>query len=275
MRIALTATPGAAQFAPILLQGDIADAFRTASELDCNGVELHLRQAEDVDLPELKGLMTRYALGVPTIGTGMAAGVDRLTFSDPELDVRQAAVARVCGHVRLAAEIGSAVTIGLVSGKLGACQGEQRRTARGTALACLAEVCRFADRLGVELLLEPLNRYECDYINTLAEGAAIVDEIAAGNLLLLADTFHMNIEEVNLESSLTAAGARLGHLHLADTNRQAPGHGHLNVGSILQTLDRLLYARWIALEVLPLPDPVRAITDSLGIIRMAASQLGR
>ena len=57
MRIALTATPGAAQFAPILLQGDIADAFRTASELDCNGVELHLRQAEDVDLPELKTIM--------------------------------------------------------------------------------------------------------------------------------------------------------------------------------------------------------------------------
>jgi sugar phosphate isomerase/epimerase len=243
VKIALTAMPGAAQFAPILLQGDIADAFRTASKLGCDGVELHLRRAEDVDLPELKGLMTRYALGVPTLGTGMAAGRDRLTFSDADPDVRQSAVERVCGHVKLAAEIGSAVTIGLVSGKLGACLGEPRHRARGKALDCLAEVCRCAGPLGVEVLLEPLNRYECDYINTLADGVAIANEIGAQNLLLLADTFHMNIEEVDLEAGLAAAGARLGHVHLADTNRQAPGRGHLNVGSILRTLDRLGYAK--------------------------------
>ena len=267
MRIAVTATPGCPPTAPFLLRGDIPGAFRTAAESGCDGVELHLRRASDVEAGAVKRLMEEYGQEVPTLGTGMGAGLDGLTFTDPDPEIRARAVARVCGHVDLASELGAAVIIGLIAGKLGAGEEGARRDRRGAALACLGQVCRAAEPRGVTVLLEPLNRYESDYINTLADAATVADEVAAGNLKILADTFHMNIEEPRMEASLRAAGGRLGHVHLADTNRQAPGHGHLDVRCILGTLETLGYRGYLALEILPLPDPMRALADSLSAVR--------
>lgn len=264
MKIALTATPSQPRSAPFLLRGDIPGAFRTAAELGCQGVELHLLRAEDVNPGDVKRLMAEYNLEVPTLGTGMAAGVDGLTFSDPDPTVRARAVERVRGHLNLACELGSAVIIGLIRGKLGTTESTMRRR---TVLECLGEVCRTAERLGVTVLLEPMNRYECDYINTLADGAAFAAEIGAANLKVLADTFHMNIEETGIEAALRDAGSRLGHVHLADSNRRAPGHGHLNIAGILRALAGMEYRGYLALEILPLPDPLQAIRDSIRTIQ--------
>ena len=120
--------------------------------------------------PRVKRLMSEYGLVVPTLGTGMAASDDGLVFSHPDVSVRALAVKRVRGHIAFASETGAAITIGVMSGKLATRDPEERRRRRMQALACLAEVCRMARRAGVTVLLEPLNRYECDYINTLADG---------------------------------------------------------------------------------------------------------
>jgi 5-keto-L-gluconate epimerase len=273
MKIAITATPSEAELAPFLFRGDLAVAFQQASELKCHGVEIHLRHAADVDRRNVQRLMAEYGLAVPTLGTGMAAAQDGLTFSHPDERVRASAVERVCEHARLAAEIGSAVTIGLISGKLGDCRGERRRVARIRALECLTRVCRAAEALGVTIWLEPLNRYECDYINTIADGIAITAEIGGPNLKLLADTFHMNIEEADPVKSLTEAKGLVEHVHLADTNRQAPGHGHLNCEQILRALQASAYAGYLSLEILPIPTPRRALADAVGAIRAAMTRL--
>ena len=268
LKIAVTATPSQARGAPLLLRGDLAGTFRQAAELGCQGVELHLRRAEDVDGRLVRRLAADYALGIPTLGTGMAATLDGLTLADPDPAVRAKAVERVRGHIELAAEVGSAVTIGSVSGRLAG------RVPRSQALECLGEVCRAAAPLGVTVLIEPLNRYENDYINTLADGVAVIAEVGAPNLKLLADTFHMNIEEVDLAASLVAAGPSIGHVHLADSNRQAPGRGHLDFKPVIEALARIGYQGWLSFEVLPLPDPARAIRDGLATVR-ACEELSR
>lgn len=269
LRIAVTATPSQAGLAPILLRGDLAAAFRRASEWGCQGVELHLRRAEDVDVKTVKRLAAEYGLEVPTLGTGMAATKDGLTFADASPEIRALTLERLRGHIDLAGELGSAVTIGSISGKLGSCRGEERRDRRAQALECLAEVCGLAGRAGVTVLLEPLNRYESDYINTLADGMEVAAEIGAPNLKLLADTFHMNIEEADLAGSLRAAGPSIGHVHLADTNRQAPGHGHLDVAGVLRALADTGYQGYLSFEIVPLPDACRAIRDGIDAIRAA------
>jgi sugar phosphate isomerase/epimerase len=268
-RIAITATPAFPRRAPLLLYGDVAGAFRQAAEFGCQGVEIHVRCAEDVAGRAVRKLEAEFGLAVPTVGTGMAAG-DGLSFCDPDADVRARAVERVRGHVELAGEIGSAVTIGILSGRLGNCEGEERRSRRAWALECLEQVCRAAERSGVTVLLEPLNRYECDYINTLADGAQVAAETGAPNLKLLADTFHMNIEEADITASLRAAGGLVGHVHLADTNRRAPGHGHLDVRSVLGALANVGYRGFLSFEVLPLPDACTAIRDGVRTVRAAA-----
>jgi len=270
--LAVTATPAEVGTAPILLRGDPAGAFRQAAELGCAGVEIHVREAADVDARAIRRLMADYRLEVPTLGTGMAATVDGLSFAHAEAEVRRRAVERVCGHVELAAELGSAVTIGSVSGRLGVMDEAERARRRQAALEALAAVCARAGRLGVTVLLEPLNRYECDYLNTLAEARRAAEEIGAGNLRLLADTFHMNIEERDLAASFRAAAERLGHVHLADSNRQAPGRGHLDVAAVLRVLEEIGYRGFISFEVFPIPDAVTAVREGIRTIQRAAGE---
>jgi len=274
LKIAATGTPSPARGAPILLRGEVGALFRQAAECGCQGIELHLRRAEDVDVQAVKRLAAEYGLEVPTLGTGMAATADGLTFSDPDAEIRARAVHRLRGHIELAAEVGSAVTIGSISGKLGSGEDGERRARRSSALECLAQVCRAAEHLGVTVLLEPLNRYECDYLDTLAEAMKAAAEVGAPNLKLLADTFHMNIEEADLAASLRAAGSSIGHVHLADSNRQAPGHGHLNVAGVLAALAEIGYRGYLSFEVLPLPDPCRAIRDGIAAIHAAIGGAG-
>ena len=262
MKLALTVTPSEARFAPILLRGDIADAYALAAEFGCGGVELHLRLPGDIDRAVARGLSTDYGLGVPTLGTGMAAGEDGLTFSDLDPEIRRQAVERVKEHIDLAAYLDSGVTIGLLSGQLGSDE-QQRPVRRAAALACLEECCQAGAEVGVSLFLEPLNRYECDYMNTVEEALGVIEQIGAPNLKLLADTFHMNIEEVDIARSFRRAGSNLGHVHLVDSNRQAPGHGHLDVRAVLQALRDIDYQGYLAFEVLPLPNPRQALKDAI------------
>jgi sugar phosphate isomerase/epimerase len=271
VKIALTATPSAARFAPILWRGRVEEAFELAAEFGYDGVELHLRSPDDIEPKAVRALQEKHGLGVPTIGTGMAAGEDGLTFTDPDPAVRQRAVARVGQHIRLAARLGSAVTIGLIRGKLGADQ--QRDARRAAMLECVQDCCRLAAVEGVTLFLEPLNRYEADDLTTLDQAAEVIRELRAPNLKLLADTYHMNIEEVDLGASLRRHAAVLGHVHLVDSNRQVPGHGHVDMRAILQALLATGYRGYVCFEVLPLPDPRRAASDGIRTVREILASL--
>jgi sugar phosphate isomerase/epimerase len=274
VKIALTATPSVARFAPILWRGRVEEAFELAVELGYDGVELHLRSPNDIELEAVRALQEKHGLGVPTIGTGMAAGEDGLTFTDPDPAIRRRAVARVAEHIRLAAAVGSAVTIGLIRGKLGAEQKWEAR--RAIMLDCVQDCCRLAAAEGVTLFLEPLNRYEADDLATLDQAAEVIRELNAPNLRLLADTYHMNIEEVDLAASLRRHAAVLGHVHLVDSNRQVPGHGHVDMRAILQVLLATSYQGYVCLEVLPLPDPRQAASDGIRTVReILAFLMGR
>lgn len=272
MKLSLTATPSVSRFAPILLRGEVTDAFALAAELGYDGVELHLRQPSDIDPTAINNLTTHYGLGIPTLGTGMAAGEDGLTFADPDSEIRRQAVERVKEHIALAAYLDSAVTIGLLSGRLGN-DAQQRPIRREAAMACLEECCQVAAEAGVTILLEPLNRYECDYLNTAEEALSVINRIGQANLKLLADTFHMNIEEVDVVASLRQIGPNLGHVHLVDSNRRAPGHGHLDVRGVLKALRDTSYQGYLSFEVLPLPNSRQATEDAIRTVRGVLSGL--
>ena len=266
MKIAVTATPSAGRFAPILLRGDVGSAFDIAARLGYHGVELHVRNPADIDASLVRRLMQRYDLQVPTIGTGLAAGEDGLTFADPDPSVRQLALRRITEHIALAAEVGSAVTVGLMWGRVG--RDPVQRTERlAAALDCMRRCCRAAAEAEVTILFEPLNRYESDYPNTLAEAADVITMTNGSNVRLLADTFHMNIEDADMCASLRAASHLLGHVHLSDSNRQAPGKGHSDMNGIVHTLDDLDYRGWIAFEVLPLPSPEQSAGDAIAAVK--------
>lgn len=262
MKFALTATPSEARFAPILVRGDVAQAFRLASELGYDGVELHLRQPGDINRAAVERLMSDYGLQVPALGTGMAAGEDGLTFADTNPDIRRRAVDRIKAQVELAASFGAAVVLGLVRGSPGA---DEAR--RATVLRHTEDCCRAAQDAGGTLLLEPINRYETDYVNTIGDAVQVVSKIGAPNLRLLIDTFHMNIEEADMAAAVRRAGPHLGYVHLVDSNRQVPGRGHVDFREVLQALLDIGYRGYLSFEALPMPTPIQAAEDAIRTVK--------
>ncbi len=269
--MALTATPSSARFAPIIVRDSVDKAFALAAELGYNGLELHLRRPSDVDWAEVKALATGHSLEIPMLGTGMGVD-DGLTFSDPDVDVRRRAVERIKEHIELAVYLGSTVVLGSMRGSLGS-DAEQSSQRRDWIMECMAECCEAASGAGVGLLLEPINRYETNFINTVDEALEVVEQLGSPCIKLLVDTFHMNIEEADIGRSVRRAGPLVGHVHFGDSNREAPGHGHLNLLGVLQTLQDIDYRGYLSFEVLPLPNTRQAAQDAIRTARHLLSQL--
>jgi sugar phosphate isomerase/epimerase len=106
----------------------------------------------------------------------------------------------------------------------------------------------------VRVTLEPLNRYECDFILNTAEGLRFVDDVGCDSLGLMLDLFHMNIEEADLSKALGQAGERLWHVHIADSNRRYPGCGHLDFSGPFAGLKAMGYSGFVSAELFPWPD---------------------
>lgn len=272
MKIAITAALDAGSQAPILFRGGMDEAFALAAELGYDGVEIHLQHPQDIDRIAVSELARSYGLGVPTLGTGMAAGREGLSFSDSDPTIRARAVQRIRSQIDLASFLHSGVTIGLIYGRLGS-DPSQREQKREAAVECLKECCRHAEQKGVTLFLEAINRYETDQLVTLDEAIECLRKVGSDSLKLLADTFHMNIEEADLVGSLRRATGLLGHVHLSDSNRQVPGHGHLDMMTVLATLRQMRFEGCLAFEVFPLPDPVSAARDGITHVRRLLSML--
>jgi sugar phosphate isomerase/epimerase len=113
------------------------------------------------------------------------------------------------------------------------------------AFGALAE---HAASVGVTIALEPLNRYEDHMVNTLQRAREIVELVGSRSFGVAADTYHMNIEEVDSPASLIETGEHLVHVQLSDSNRLEPGAGHLDWSAILATLDAIGFDRPLAYE---------------------------
>lgn len=251
-RLTAALCPIKGPFAPLLFAGDLEEGLIALSELGYDAAELSLKDPDEVDKGWLIEKLLQLGLDVSSISTGRMFYEDGLSLTTNNADVRRASVSRLQKHVRFAAQLGSAVTIGGVRGKLP--EGEEAAGIEKVAASLLREVAGLADSLGVTLLVEPINRYETNFINSAEACLAFLDEADLSNVKLLLDTFHMNIEEVSLERAIRATGHRLGYVHLVDSNRQPPGYGHTDFGPVMAALEVIGYSGYIGIEVLPLPD---------------------
>jgi sugar phosphate isomerase/epimerase len=100
-----------------------------------------------------------------------------------------------------------------------------------------------------------------------------MEQIGSPNLNILADTFHMNIEEVDIAASLRGAGSKLGLIHLADSNRQAPGYGHLDFRGVIKALQDIHYQGYLSFEVLPIPNSQKAAEQGIRYVKEISGNL--
>jgi D-psicose/D-tagatose/L-ribulose 3-epimerase len=135
---------------------------------------------------------------------------------------------------------------------------EPDRTGREAELDRAAQtIARAIDVMsadGVVIALEALNRYETHLLRTLADADELRRMIGSPNVRLMADVFHMNIEEDSIAASLRAHAADIAHVHLADSQRREPGSGHLDFAAVFAALAENGYTGTLAMEFLPATD---------------------
>ena len=112
----------------------------------------------------------------------------------------------------------------------------------------LYEIAEEARRRDLYLLLEPVNRYETDYMNTLTHAAGIAEEAHHSHLGISADFFHMQIEELNIQESINKAGKWIKHVHVAENTRVEPGPGSLDFKPGFRALKNVGYDKYIEIE---------------------------
>jgi sugar phosphate isomerase/epimerase len=114
------------------------------------------------------------------------------------------------------------------------------------AIPLMRRLTRRAADYGIELLLEPLNRYSTPYCANATDALAIANQVDSLGILL--DTFHMNIEEDSFRAAIEGSSKILRHLHFADNNRKMPGYAHIDFSSIVESLNEIGYDNYISFE---------------------------
>jgi sugar phosphate isomerase/epimerase len=212
---------------------------------------------------EVRRALARHGLAPLALTASCTVPETGRDLAHPDASIRAEAVRYVVSCLELAAEIGAPLTQMLASGETRLAPLATREAEWAWSVDALREAARHAERLGVRICVEPLNRYEAYLVTSAAEALAYLDEVGSPWVGLTLDLFHANIEEPDLVTSIEAAGARLWHVQVADTNRRGLGHGHLDVRAVAEVLSRIGYAGAVVVEVMaPGPDPFRAIKDA-------------
>lgn len=115
-------------------------------------------------------------------------------------------------------------------------------------LDSLSRLNEVAEKHSVTVFLEPLNRYEDHMINTLEQARYYIDQGRFSHVALIADFYHMNIEEAHIDESILAQKDFIRHIHLADSHRYQPGSGHTDFESGFSALKEIGYTGAMAFE---------------------------
>lgn len=263
MKLSIVVSTQPAKFNALAYKGKLSENIAKIKMLGYDGVELAVRDTNLLNLSELKKILRENDLPVPAIGTGQAYGEEGLSFTHPNETIRRKAIERVKSHIQLAEHFGAVVIIGLVRGKIGSqVDGDQ---ADQWLIEALTE-CASENKM-IKIVIEPINRYETDLINTVESGLNFLDRLKLDNIGLLVDTFHANIEEPSIIESIITAKDRLFHVHVADSNRWYPGAGHIDFRAIVNTLVKINYDGFVSAEIMPLPDADTAALKAIGYMK--------
>ena len=245
---------------PFLFWDGVPAACEAARLLGFDGIEVFPPSAE-----AMQGVGKAIAdsgLSLAAVGTGAGWVKHKLALTSLDAGNREAAATFVRAIIDAAGEQGAPAIIGSMQGRH-----DGTPAARTHLIDALRRLGDHAARHGVPLLYEPLNRYETNLANTLAQGAALLEEAGSPHVLLLADLFHMHIEEDDSAAALRAAGARVGHVHFVDTNRKPAGMGQMDYAPIAAALRAVGYERYLSAEAFSFPDAQRAAARTIETFR--------
>jgi sugar phosphate isomerase/epimerase len=243
----------------------LAEQLTWLERLGFEGIELC---AGSLDLPprELRAIFAAFPVRAANV-----TGAFTLLHPDPK--EREAAKEQIRRRLDLAAELGAAAGV-LVVPQFGRPPGLPDLSPLKTGVELenellvlqLRELAPAAKAAGVPIFLEPLNRYEAHVVNRLEQGVAFAEQ-AGPEIKIMADFFHMNIEEADIAASIRAAGKHIVYVHVADSNRLQPGLGHLDFRPGFAALKEIGYDGFLGIECRVQGEKERALPESMALLR--------
>lgn len=247
---------------PQIMFDNLESGCALAAELGYDGVDLFFPDPAATNVRAAQKILSDNGLGLTMLAAAGDLMRDGLFLNTagrlPEL------LERSKRHLEMAALLQASPNIGFLRGKHG--------TDKTSSLARMAEglsaYCALAASFGVDVLLEPICRYEIDSVLTTAEAMDLYSRAGEpANLGLLLDLFHMNIEETSLCGAICSAGSLIKHMHFVDNTRAVPGMGCLGLQDIVGCLKAVGYEGFLGIEAIPGRNPKHEAAGGLAFTR--------
>jgi len=223
------------------------DLIPKLKEMGFDLIEVAVEDPALIDLKVLKDALDKDAMGIVTCGT---FGPGR-NLSSLDMKERQAAKDYLIWMIDAAEYLGSLVVIGPMYSAVGKARlesKEDREKEWQYAVDGLKDMCAYAEKKGIKLAFEPLNRFETDLINVVEQGLKLIDDVGAENLGFHLDTFHMHLEEKDSVEAVKKAGKKVFHFHACENDRGVPGTGQVEWEGIFKVLNEIGYSGSVVIE---------------------------
>lgn len=212
-----------------------------------DSIEIPVEDPSHIDPVKVKAALDKNGLVCGSICACMGPGRDFRGTAEEQ----KTAMEYCKTLVDQAVILGGAKIIGpvySVVGKADAVEPAQQKVEFQLVVKNLKELGKYAESKGITICVEPLNRFETDFLNTCDQGLKLLKAVGSKALRLHLDTFHMNIEEKNQAAAIKKAGKLLGHFHACGTDRGTPGSDSLNWKEIVAALKAVKYDGDVVIE---------------------------
>ena len=268
MKLAYMAATPEVRSMPLAWVGDLDEILPRVAEIGYEGIEFQIRDPAQIDRARLERQVRTAGLECTAISTGQVGGEDGLYLVHPDEDVRRRAVERFKAVLDFAAELGVDASIGRFRGTLKSAPSREQGWA--WFRAAIEQAVEHAARRGNRVVLEPQMRFNTDFLTSIDETIQFVESLGRPpQLVFEGDLFHQAMEEKSIIASWVK-GLRSGlmtYVQLGDSNRLAPGWGHLPWMDIVETLKAAGYDGWVAMEFTQAPDSARSAKQAHDFIR--------
>jgi len=210
-------------------------------------VEIPIEDPSHIDPAKVRAAADKAGLAIGSVCACMGPG----------RDFRGTAAEQKTGIDYVKAIIDQAVVLGCPSiigplysvvGRIGAHTDAEKKQHFKDVVKNLKVLAAYAQKRGVTLCVEPLNRFETDFLNTVEQGLKLVKAVGSPAVKLHLDTFHMNIEQKNQAAAIKKAGKLLAHFHACGCDRGTPGNDHIDWPSIAGALKSIGYKGDVVIE---------------------------
>lgn len=242
---------------------------------DAMAIQIHDHLRSDAMVEEVLSLEEKTGVAVCEFSF-VGGNFSRHMDSDPA--VKNDAIRYFFDSIEVCRKIGALTAIGFEYRPrdplpLFDCGGPMSEEDEREFLRILALVAAKANSEGVEFALEAINRYETRHVNTLAGCREMIDKVAKEcRVGIIADTFHMAIEERNMADSVRASAGYISEVHLGENNRQLPGHGAVDWRSLFRALKEIAFSGYATLECGVPGDPAVLLPQCAALLRKTIAE---